>query len=86
MGLDTVELVMAIEEEFEIRIEDADAAKLAVMGDIHAYVVQALEKGGVTPDADQIWKRLTAVVVKQLGVKPEQVTRSAHIVYDLHAD
>jgi len=85
MGLDTVELVMAIEEEFDIRIEDTDAPKLAVLGDMHAYIVQALKERGAAPDEEQVWQRLSAIVVKQLGVRPGQVTRSAHIVNDLRA-
>ena len=86
MGLDTVELVMAIEEEFGIDIPNSDAAQLAVLGDMHTYVVRALRQRGGTPDEGQVWERLSAVVVAQLGVRPEQVTRTAHIIYDLGAD
>ena len=86
MGLDTVELVMAIEEEFGIEILSADAPKLAVLGDMHGYIVGALRQRGDTPDEAHVWERLSAVVVKQLGVRPADVTRRAHIVYDLRAD
>ncbi len=86
MGLDTVELVMAIEEEFSIEIPNADAARLGVLGDMQDYIVRALRQRGETPDESQVWQRLTAVVVAQLGVRPEEVTRSAHVVKDLHAD
>jgi acyl carrier protein len=86
MGLDTVELVMAIEEEFGIEIPNTDAPKLAVLGDMHDYVVRALRQRGDTPDDEQVWQRLSEVVVKQLGVRPSEVTRTAHVVYDLRAD
>ncbi len=86
MGLDTVELVMAIEEEFSIQIADADAEGLAVLGDMHAYVVRALRLRGDTTDEGEVWQRLSAVVVEQLGVRPDQVTRTAHIIHDLRAD
>jgi hypothetical protein len=86
MGLDTVELVMAVEEEFGIEIPNIDAAKLTVVGDMHNYIVRVLQQRGDSPDEVQIWNRLSAVVVKQLGVRPEQVTRSADIVKDLRAD
>jgi acyl carrier protein len=86
MGLDTVELVMAIEEEFSIEIPNADAARLGVLGDLSDYVVAALRQRGETPDETQVWERLSALVVAQLGVRPEEVTRSAHVVKDLHAD
>jgi acyl carrier protein len=86
MGLDTVELVMAIEEEFSIEIPNADSARLGVLGDLSDYVVAALRQRGETPDEGQVWERLSALVVAQLGVRPEEVTRSAHVVKDLHAD
>lgn len=37
-SLDTVELVMALEEEFEIEIPDEEAEKIATLRDAIAYV------------------------------------------------
>jgi len=37
-SLDTVELVMAMEEEFDIEIPDDDAEKIQTIGDAVAYV------------------------------------------------
>jgi acyl carrier protein len=39
-SLDTVELVMAIEEEFDIEIADEDAEKFFTVGNINKYVVE----------------------------------------------
>ncbi|HSY19615.1 MAG TPA: hypothetical protein VK815_14835 [Candidatus Acidoferrales bacterium] len=86
MGLDTVELIMAIEEEFNLEIPNETAAKLVILGDIHNYVVQALKQRGETPDEKLIWERLKNIVIKQLGVRPDEVTKSADIVRDLRAD
>lgn len=44
MGLDTVELVMAIEEELGLEIPDDKAAKIVTVGDTHAYLVSVLER------------------------------------------
>ena len=41
-SLDTVELVMAFEEEFSIEVPDEEAEKLQTVGDVIAYV----EKSG----------------------------------------
>ena len=38
-SLDTVELVMAFEEEFGIEVPDEEAEKLLSVGDVTAYVV-----------------------------------------------
>ena len=86
MGLDTVELVMAVEETFDIEIPNQVAPNLAVLGDLHNYVVATLRQRGESPDEKETWERLSAVIVEQLGVRPEEVTRTAHMVRDLKAD
>ncbi|MEP4078877.1 acyl carrier protein [Haloferula sp.] len=40
-SLDTVELVMAFEEEFEIEVPDEEAEKLQSVGDVITYVNKA---------------------------------------------
>ena len=40
-SLDTVELVMAFEEEFGIEVPDEDAEKLQSVGDVVSYVEKA---------------------------------------------
>lgn len=40
-SLDTVELVMAFEEEFEIEVPDEEAEKLQSVGDVIKYVESA---------------------------------------------
>lgn len=37
-SLDIVELIMALEEEFEIEVPDEDAEKLATVGDAIQYI------------------------------------------------
>lgn len=37
-SLDTVELVMALEEEFDTEIPDADAEKIQTVGDVIKYI------------------------------------------------
>ena len=40
-SLDTVELVMALEEEFEIDIPDEDAEAMRTVGDAIAYIMKS---------------------------------------------
>ena len=40
-SLDTVELVMAFEEEFDIEIPDEDAEKITTVGDAIQYIKEA---------------------------------------------
>ena len=37
-SLDIVELIMAIEEEFELEIPDSDAEKIVTVGDVVEYI------------------------------------------------
>ncbi|HUV30910.1 MAG TPA: acyl carrier protein [Acidobacteriota bacterium] len=43
-SLDTVELVMALEEEFSLEIPDEDAEKITSVGDAIKYINQATSK------------------------------------------
>lgn len=43
-SLDTVELVMALEEEFETEIPDEDAEKIITVKDAVAYIVDRMGK------------------------------------------
>lgn len=45
-SLDTVELVMALEEEFGIEIPDEDAEKAKTVGDVISYLDSKLKKEG----------------------------------------
>ena len=42
-SLDTVELVMALEEEFHLEISDEDAEKIATVGDAIKYIESHLK-------------------------------------------
>ncbi len=43
-SLDTVELVMALEEKFEIEIPDEDAEKMTTVGDAIKYLEEKVNK------------------------------------------
>jgi len=43
-SLDTVELVMAFEEEFDIEIADEDAEKMATVGDAITHLTEQLSE------------------------------------------
>ena len=86
MGLDIVELFMAIEDEFDLEIPPADVPDLVRLGTIQDYLVNALRLRGETSSEEQIWTRLGMVVRRELGTHPDQLTREAHLIHDLGAD
>ncbi|MBU5590848.1 acyl carrier protein [Clostridium sp. MSJ-4] len=43
-SLDIVELVMALEDEFDLEIADEDAEKISTVGDVVEYIRQNVEE------------------------------------------
>lgn len=87
MGLDAVELVMAVEEEFIIDIPDDEAERMKTVGDLYSYVHESVHLKAIRPPSDEeLWQRVRKVVVAQLGVKEHQVTREARFIEDLGMD
>ncbi|MCE9547006.1 MAG: hypothetical protein K8T25_16145 [Planctomycetia bacterium] len=90
MGLDIMELVMEVEDEFCIAIPDEVAQRVRTVGDIYDYVLEQksrpIDPLNMMPaigSPDEVWQKLQALFVNQLGVSPEQVTPEADIVKDL---
>ena len=58
-SLDTVELVMALEEEFGIEIPDEDAEKMSSVGDAIKYI-ESKPAGGKYPSAQPEFRERTS--------------------------
>ncbi len=86
MGLDAVELVLAVEDEFRIVIPNGAASKFVLVGDLHAFAVQALRARGEPADPAEVWGRLKRVFMAKFAFREEQVVPEAHLVYDLGLD
>ena len=87
MGLDTVEIVLSVEEIFGIEIPNESAETLTTVGKLHVFVVEELirlKRQNVDPDT--VYDQIRNIICIQLGVKPEAVTPSARFVQDLDAD
>jgi acyl carrier protein len=86
VGLDTVELVMAVEEAFQLEIPDAAAEKMFTVGDMHTFLVAELRRLSRECDKREVFERMRAIIVQQLGVSPDEVIPTARFVKDLRAD
>ena len=80
MGLDTVELLMDLEEEFEIEIPDDHAQQMATVGEIAKYVCK-YSKQELTYEI--ALRKIIGILVKNYGVPEGKAISSSHIVYDL---
>ena len=86
MGLDTVELVIAVEEEFSISIPNENASEMFRVGDLRDFVIGELRDRGETVDEARVWSSIQDIIVSQLGVARDDVTPEARFVEDLGAD
>jgi acyl carrier protein len=87
MGLDTVELVMAVENHFHIEIPDKDASQIYTVGELHAFIVNALARAGRTDVGhQQAYDDLRNIICSQLRVDPRLVRPEARIVKDFGID
>ncbi len=80
MGLDIVELVMEVEEEFEIVIKDCDAQQITTMGELHAYIsvrtgTQRLEYCATS----RTFYRLRRALMSGFELARKQVSPVAHM-------
>jgi acyl carrier protein len=86
MGLDMVELIIAVEDRFGIAIENREAEKVVTVGHLYQLVFDKLLSRGSVPTEQELYSQLREVICKQLGVKERDVVPSAHFIDDLGAD
>ncbi len=93
MGLDTVEIVMEVENTFGIQIPDRDAEKILKVGDFHNYVWEHVKGTKTTIGKTEI--RLTRkevefiisnIIAEKAGLKLYEVTPEKYIHNDLGID
>lgn len=77
MGLDTVELVMAFEEEFGIDIPDQEAERMVYVRDVVRFFKERMD---VTPPEDCLTKRvfykLRRALIENYGLQRHQIQRN----------
>lgn len=82
MGLDTVELVMAIEERFDIEIPDKEASEMRTVGDMQRFILSTLnvsdEKTCMTQQAFHLIRRtaMSAFGVSRGTLRPDTLLDS----------
>lgn len=74
MGLDIVELVIEIEETFQIRIEDDQAARLRTVGDLYDYILTRLPNREMRTCLGAVaFYRVRRALIEELGVERRAV-------------
>lgn len=80
MGLDTVELVLAFEEEFGIEIPDEDAEKMVTVGDVVRFMQKKI---AVTPPEEcltqKIFYKLRRALIENYNLQRRQILRKTRM-------
>ena len=93
MGLDTVEIVMAVEVAFNINMPESGLA-MARVGDLNAFVLEKLSSRNWERDPndpgskwseEEVWLKLRSVIAQVLSVPEERITKETRFVEDLGA-
>lgn len=81
MGLDTVELIVKVEDKFQIQILDQEAENIETVG----HLVEMVKKK--TKQSDQVvFPIIKDILINQMGIPVDQIKYQSHIVYDLGLD
>ena len=81
-GLELYEVMLEIEEEFAVKLPIEK--EFDTVGELYEMTLAAQqEKTEVSVSEEVTWNRLRALLVKELGVKPEQVVPSARFYIDI---
>jgi len=81
MGLDTVELVLAIEEEFGLTIDDKDAERLTTPGQVADYVMSRVRARTGDPCTSQAgFYRLRAALTTAFGIPRRELKPQTSLV------
>jgi acyl carrier protein len=86
MGLDSVELVLAIERDFSVDIPDEAAERIITVRHMRDFLVDGLRRRGRDADPDAVFAQLRNIIVDQLPVKPSQVVLDAEFIRDFRID
>ena len=83
MGLETVELILTLEDRFGIRIGDAATERIETVADLQAFIVAELERSGRDADPQRVLAGIRAVLEADFGVPAKLIVPGARIVRDL---
>jgi len=86
MGLDTVELVMAFEEEFGIEIPNEAAERMISVRDVRDFMVAEIRRRGGVVDPDDVFERIRTVTMKISNVDRSKIQFDTKFVDDLRLD
>ena len=88
MGLNTVELVLWAEKEFQVDIPSVDAEKLLTVGQLSLYIQYKRQatKGLKVLTEKNVFARIKDRLVSEYKVEANTITRTSYFAADLQLD
>ncbi|MFZ4575118.1 MAG: acyl carrier protein [Phycisphaerales bacterium] len=93
MGLEAVELVMAIEEDFGVTLPDRECQSMRTVGDLAALVVRHLPKTAAGQNAaeqvavsERVLERVRQIISQEFRLPMERVQPHSRLIQDLGID
>ena len=83
MGLETVELVMAFEEEFGISIPDSAATTMRTPRDVALFVSEERQRLLRPISESEIAQQIKEIVIQQLGIAEKDYGEHKRFIEDL---
>ena len=84
MGLDTVEIVIDVEDKFDIKIPDDEVALITEVGEFVVYIINACEvQNGSKLEFDYVFTFLKQHMERNFDVPIDKVELSSKFVDDL---
>lgn len=85
MGLDSVELLMSVEDAFGIKISDSEAAEISTVGEFYEAVWRRVNQRQDL-ERKEMENIMNLIIQDRTGVKLSQIKPESHIVKDLGID
>jgi len=86
MGLDTVELALAFEEAFGLKLPDLTWGRSATPGDVIGFFEQALQAAGRPTPRSLIAEAVKRITLEQCGIRESAYREDASFVEDFKMD
>ena len=86
MGLETVEILMEVEDHFDVSVPDEVAANCVTVADLQRVLVDLLVRKGRARPADlddEVYRDLVRIIVDQTGLKASEVRPESKWVGDV---
>jgi hypothetical protein len=90
MGLDILEMVMALEKEFQVRLPDEELRSIRTVGEVYESILRHLPPEQLpssgTAYEGALWERYLDVIERDTGVDRRRLRPAATFVWDLGLD